>query len=161
LRFCAEVARRHGEDLSKSESRMQCVAVLGLAGQGRESPDVGYFAARAAYGRLISGASAALVERGAASSSGPVVSTIIEAIAPRFGVVVSERAAASALPVLGALGGATLNMLFVRHFQRTAHGHFTIRRLERLYGPEVVGAYYRGLALKAPRALGSRRSSAG
>jgi hypothetical protein len=157
LRAIAEVARRHGEDLSTLESRMQCLAVLGLAAQGRESPDVGYFAARAAFGRLISAASASLFERGAASSSGPVVNAIIRAIAPRFGVVVSERAAASALPVLGALGGATLNMLFVRHFQRTAHGHFTVRRLERLYGPEVVGAYYRGLVLKAPRAVGSRR----
>jgi len=42
-------------------------------------------------------------------------------------------------------------MLFVRPFQRAAHGHFTIRRLERLYGPDVVGAYYRGLVLKSPR----------
>jgi hypothetical protein len=136
---------------------MQCVAVLGLAAQGGNGPDVGYFAARAVFGRLISGASAALAERGTASYSGPVIRAMIEAIAPRFGLVVSERVAASALPVLGALGGATLNMLFVRHFQRTAHGHFTIRRLERLYGSEVVGAYYRGLALKAPRAIGFRR----
>jgi len=157
LRAIAEVARRHGEDLSKFEPRIQCVAVLGLAAQGRESPDVGYFAARAAFGRLISGASVALFERGAASSSAPVTGAIIEAIAPRFGVVVSERAAASALPVLGVIGGATLNMLFVRHFQRTAHGHFTIRRLERLYGPKLVGAYYRGRVSKAPRAIGPRR----
>jgi len=82
---------------------------------------------------------------------------IIEAIAPRFGVVVSERAAASGLAVLGAIGGAALNTLFVRHFQRTAHGRFTIRRLERLSGPKLVGADYRGLVLKAPRAIGPRR----
>jgi hypothetical protein len=152
LRAIAEVARRHGEDLSRLEPRMHCVAVLGLAARASgEGPDIGYFAVRAAFGRLISGASAAMIERGAAAASTPALSAVVASVAPRFGVVVSERAAASALPVFGALGGATLNMLFVRHFQRAAHGHFTIRRLERLYGADVVGAYYRGLVLKSPR----------
>ena len=146
LRAIAEVARRHGEDLSRLETRMECVSVLGLSARARdEGPDVGYFAARAALGRLVANASSALVERGAAAASAPAIGALTTAVAPRFGVVVSERAAASALPALGALGGATLNMLFVRHFQRAAHGHFTIRRLERRYGPEVVQAYYCGL----------------
>src|SRR5271157_811154 len=143
LRAIAEVARRHGEDLSKLEARMQCVAVLGLAARALGGPDVGYFAARAALSRLVSNASIVTVERGAAAATTPAASAVAASIAPRFGIVVSERAAASALPVFGALGGATLNMLFVRHFQRAAHGHFTVRRLERLYGPDVVGAYYR------------------
>ena len=129
-----------------------CVAVLGLAARASgEGPDVGYFAARAALSRLVSSASILTVERGAAAATTPAASAVAASIAPRFGIVVSEWAAASALPVFGALGGATLNMLFVRHFQRAAHGHFTVRRLERLYGPDVVGAYYRGLVLKPPR----------
>ena len=45
-------------------------------------------------------------------------------IASRFGVVVSERSAASAMPVLGALGGATVNMMFMNHFQRIAQRPF-------------------------------------
>lgn len=154
LRAIAEVARRHGEDLSRPETRMECVAVLGLAG-GRPGADVGYFAARAALARFVANAGGALVERGAAQATAPAVSRVAGAVAPRFGVVVSERAAASALPVLGALGGATLNLLFVRHFERAAHGHFTVRRLERLYGPEVVHAFYRrlGTAAARPKAL--------
>jgi EcsC protein family len=106
---------------------------------------------RAALSRLIAGASTVTIERGAAAASTPALSAMVASIAPRFGLVVSERAAASALPVFGALGGATLNMLFVRHFQRAAHGHFTVRRLERLYGLDVVGAYYSALVLKSPR----------
>ena len=158
LRAIAEVARRHGEDLSRLEARMECVGVLGLAARpsGR-GPDVGYLAARAVFSRLVADATAGLVERGAAAASGPAMSAMIAAIAPRFGLVVSERAAASALPLVGALGGATLNLLFVRHFQRTAHGHFTIRRLERRYGPEVVRAYYRGLVLKTAPPRRARR----
>jgi hypothetical protein len=57
-------------------------------------------------------------------------------------LVASERAAASAVPVLGAVGGATVNMIFMNHFQRLAHGHFTIRRLERRYGSAVVHRHY-------------------
>ena len=100
--------------------------------------------------RLTADISAKLIERGATAASTPMLNSTIAAVAPRFGVVVSERAVASALPVLGALGGATINMLFVRHFQRIAHGHFTIRRLEREYGAEAVQTYYRGLTFVAP-----------
>ena len=67
--------------------------------------------------------------------SAPVVGGLVTEIAARFGVVVSERSAASALPVLGAVGGATVNVIFMNHFQRVARGHFAIRRLERQYGP--------------------------
>ena len=146
LRAIAEIARRHGEDLSRLETRMECVGVLGLSARAaKHGPNVGYLATRAALSRLVADASSAIVRRGAAAASAPAVGALTAAVAPRFGVAVSERAAASALPALGALGGAALNMLFVRHFQRAAHGHFTIRRLERRYGPEVVRAYYRGL----------------
>jgi hypothetical protein len=61
-------------------------------------------------------------------------------------VVVSERAAASALPVIGALGGATVNVLFMNHFQRVAQGHFMVRRLERQYGRDVVRELYEGFS---------------
>jgi hypothetical protein len=34
----------------------------------------------------------------------------------------------------------------VNTFQKTASGHFTVRRLERTYGPEVVRNAYEGIA---------------
>jgi hypothetical protein len=60
----------------------------------------------------------------------------------RFSVVVAERSAASALPVLGAVGGATINMMFMSHFQRVARGHFVVRRLEREHGVDTVRTLY-------------------
>jgi hypothetical protein len=60
-------------------------------------------------------------------------------------VVVSEKAAAVAVPVLGAACGAAINVLFLDHFQKMAQGHFTVRRLERTYGGEAVKAAYLGL----------------
>jgi EcsC protein family len=71
-----------------------------------------------------------------------VVATSFNAIAGRFGVVVTERSAASAVPLLGAVGGATVNVIFMNHFQRVANGHFVVRKLERLYGQSVVRQQY-------------------
>jgi hypothetical protein len=46
------------------------------------------------------------------------------------------------VPVLGALGGAAVNTAFVVHFQMLARGHFTVRRLERIYGKGTVRMAY-------------------
>ena len=66
-------------------------------------------------------------------------------IAARYGVTVSEKVAAQAVPVLGAVGGAAINVLFIDHYQGLARGHFTVRRLERTYGAAVVRKAYRAL----------------
>lgn len=147
LRAIADIARHHGEDISTLEARLACVEVfaLGAPKTGRRV-DFGYYASRALLTRLAGDASAVMIERGIANLSGPAVGSLIAEIAARFGVVVSERAAASALPVLGALGGATINVIFMNHFQRIAEGHFTIRLLEREYGPAVVRRVYEEMA---------------
>ena len=67
-------------------------------------------------------------------------------MASRFGVVVTQKVAAQALPVFGALGGAAVNYAFMEHFQEMARGHFTVRRLERVYGKNVVQTEYERLA---------------
>jgi hypothetical protein len=48
--------------------------------------------------------------------------------------------------VVGALGGAAVNYAFIEHFQEVARGHFTIRRLERVYGKNVGRTEYERLA---------------
>jgi hypothetical protein len=55
---------------------------------------------------------------------------------------VSQKVAVQAVPLLGALTGAAVNSLFVAHFQTLARGHFTIRRLERIYGKGTVRLAY-------------------
>ncbi|WP_425293982.1 hypothetical protein [Methylocella tundrae] len=39
-----------------------------------------------------------------------------------------------------------MNYAFVDHFQTLARGHFTVRRLERIYGASLVRAEYNRLA---------------
>jgi len=149
LRAIADIARHHGEDLSKLEARLACIEVfaLGAPKSGRPA-HLGYYASRAFLGRLTADASALLLERSVANLSAPVVSGLVAEIVARFGLVVSERAAASAVPVLGAVGGATVNVIFMNHFQRVAQGHFVVRRLEREYGPSVVREVYEELSAR-------------
>jgi hypothetical protein len=66
-------------------------------------------------------------------------------VAARFGVPVSEKVMAQSVPVIGAAGGATINVVFINHFQDLARGHFIVRRLERKYDPETVKKAYLGL----------------
>jgi hypothetical protein len=87
-----------------------------------------------------------LIERQILHASGPVVTRLVAEVVSRLGLVLSERAAAAAIPILGALGGATVNAMFTDHFERVAEGHFTIRRLERESGAAVVARQYRTAA---------------
>jgi hypothetical protein len=160
LRAIADIARHHGEDLSTLDARLACVEVFALgATQSEQRADLGYYASRALLGRLTADASALFLERGAANLSAPAVGGLVSEIAARFGVVVSERSAATALPVIGAVGGATVNLVFMNHFQRVAQGHFAIRRLERMYGSCVVRRLYNEHA--ARRATAPKRAIRG
>ena len=61
-------------------------------------------------------------------------------------MVVSEKVAAEAVPVIGAASGVAINLLFVTSFQKIASGHFVVRRLERKYGLDVVKSAYEEIA---------------
>jgi len=136
LRSIAEIARHHGEDLSKLEARLACVEVFAYGAEKRA--DVGYYASRALLGRLTSEAATLLAQRGAANVSGPVVAALSKEVASRFGVVVYEKIAVSAVPLASAASAAAINVAFMNHFQKIARGHFMLRRLERIYGAERV-----------------------
>lgn len=142
LRSIAEIARSHGEDLSDPGARLACLEVLALRGGSGQHAPAGYLGVRTVLSRTMREAALYLASGGAAEAEAPVLVKLLAQIAERFGLSVSERAAATAIPVVGAAGGAAVNLLFLRHFQELAHGHFTVRRLERLYGAEAIRAAY-------------------
>lgn len=144
LRSIAEIARSEGEDISDPEVRLACLEVFALGGraEGDDSTETGYYAVRAVLARAITDAAKYISERGVAEQGAPVLVRLIAAISARFGIVVTEKAAAVAVPVIGALGAASINLIFMEHFQNMAHGHFAVRRLERAYGFDVVRAEY-------------------
>lgn len=151
LRAIADIARFQGEDLGQLQARLACLEVFALGtrrAKGRTG--LGYFAARTMLSRMTGEACSVLIERGIAGASAPVVNGLVTEISSRFGLVVSDKVAASAIPILGAIGGATVNVLFTDHFQRIATAHFTVRRLERVYGEPVVHDLYAKIATRAP-----------
>jgi hypothetical protein len=146
LRSIADTARHHGEDLSQLEARLACIEVFALgAGGSKKQMNIGYYASRALLSKLAGQASVYLIERSTVSTSTPVVNSLVTEVASRFGVIASERFAASAIPILGAIGGATINLIFINHFQRVAQAHFT-RRLERRYGQALIRHHYEHLS---------------
>jgi hypothetical protein len=147
LRSILDIARSEGEDLADPEATFSCVAVLGLAGQtGTDyAAKSGYFAKRGILAGSVTEAARFVAERGIVEEGSPVLVRLIAQIAPLFGLVVSDKAAAQTIPVIGALGGAAINYAFVIHFQAIARGHFTVRRLERKYGKDIVFAAYEQL----------------
>ncbi|KMO44929.1 peptidase [Methylobacterium tarhaniae] len=150
LRSIAEIAQREGEDLSDPEAALACMQVFALGGRGStqgegatgNAAESGYFAVRGALAKAMSEAARYAAGRGLLDESAPALMRFAGQVGARFGGVVSQKLAAQAVPVLGALGGAAVNTAFMDHFQAIARGHFTVRRLERRYGKAVVREAY-------------------
>ncbi|MGP4957566.1 EcsC family protein, partial [Pseudomonas helleri] len=53
-----------------------------------------------------------------------------------------SKFAAQAVPVIGALTGASINALFTDFYQDTARGYFIVKRLESTYGYEQIEREY-------------------
>ena len=140
LRSIGDVARSEGEDLSDPESALACLQVFALG--TRNAAESGYFAARGLLAKSVAEAARFIAERGVLAEGAPVLVRFIAQIASRFGVVVTQKLAAQAVPVIGALGGAVVNYAFIDHFQEVARAHFVVRRLERRYGKDAVRAAY-------------------
>ena len=149
LHSIAEIAREQGEDLSDPSAALACLEVLALGPEGMiggsGALESAYYATRAALAQVTREAATYVAQKGMVKEGAPVLISFLGKIAARFGLEVSEKAAAQLIPVAGAAGGLALNVLFTRHFQRLAQGHFTIRRLERTYGGAEVRAQYEAL----------------
>jgi hypothetical protein len=147
LRSIADVARSEGEDIHSTEAKLACLEVFALGGSSHndDAAETGYFAIRAGLARTLSKAAEQAAQTGAAQEGAPALVRLITRIAERFSVQVSEKAAAQALPAVGAAGGALINTIFMAHFQNMARGHFIMRRLERRYGREIVQRAYESL----------------
>lgn len=141
LRSIADIARSEGEDLNKLETKMACLTVFALSGGGEESAEnanTSYYAVRSFLTKALNDTSNHIIAHGLAKEGAPALVKIANAVATRFSIPVTEKIAAQSLPAIGLLGGASVNLLFMNHYQQMAGAHFTIRRLERRYGEKTV-----------------------
>jgi hypothetical protein len=156
LRAIADIARQEGEDMASIEGRLACLEVFAMGGRSSadDAADTGYYGLRLALEAPISSAGRHIARRGLDRGNAPALVNLIGRISERLGVALSERAAAKLIPVVGALGGAFINNVFIQHFQETARSHFTIRRLERKYSRSLIEAEYKKLKRQSGKISG-------
>ncbi|WP_321946861.1 EcsC family protein [Paraburkholderia sp. J10-1] len=144
FRSICDIARSEGEDLASTETQLQCLTVFGMGGRSPadDEADFGYFIVRGALAKAVSAASSEMATKGFAAHGSTALLKLMQTVAARFSVQVSEQVAAKSIPAIGAVLGAMVNTVFIDHFQQVAHGHFTVRRLERRYGEATVHAAY-------------------
>jgi hypothetical protein len=144
LRSIADIARSEGESITAVETKLACLEIFALGGNSKsdDGTESGYYAVRAALAKSVADASEFIVGKALADEGAPMLIKFIAKIAERFGIQVTEKAAAQAIPAIGAAGGAIINTIFIDHFQDMARGHFLVRKLERKHGREVIERLY-------------------
>ena len=166
FRSIASIAQEFGEDLADTSVRLQCLTVLTMGGPNPsdEAMECTYLEARVGLQAVLSKAATAvaglaaeelatMIQKGTA----PAVVAFIARVASQFGVTVTQKLVFQLLPVVGALGGATINVAFMDHFNTVARFHFGISSLERKYGQDHIHSIYRQTAIAnklKPKALG-------
>jgi len=155
LRSIADIAKAEGEDLSDPQTQVQCLSVLAMgADASRAGEEASYYSTRLGLAEASVGLSAYLSSKAGKANA----RTILEKIGPlmarllgRYLPLVGEKALAQAAPVAGAIGGAIINPVFMRHFQNKGRGHFIVRRLERRFGEARVKSRYERCAAAMTR----------
>ncbi|MEH6659467.1 EcsC family protein [Leeuwenhoekiella marinoflava] len=158
MRSIMDIARSQGENIHEIEAQLACLQVFALGGSSEDDDelDTSYYATRAALHTTMNQASSYIAENGTkkiietiTSQTAAPIAKLINQIAARFSVQVGEKFVAQAIPVIGAAAGASINVLFISHFQKMATAHFTLRRLERKYSKELIEETYTHLRLNS------------
>ncbi len=153
MRSIMDIARSHGEDLHDIDTQLACLQVFAFGNSSKDNDglETSYYTTRIAMNSTIKEATKFATQYSLKDLSKTLVSStnpllkLLGTIAGRFSVQVSEKFIAQAIPIVGAVGGGTLNYAFINHFQKIAEAHFTIRKLERKYGSEIVMNIYEKL----------------
>lgn len=112
LRVIEGVAVEHGFDPTADSVRFDCVQVFAAAGplEHDDGADIAFLSTRMAL-------------------SGAAVQALLARVAPRLAVVLGQKLAAQAVPVMGAVAGAATNYAYTSYYTDMAHVHFGLRRL--------------------------------
>lgn len=157
MRSILDIARSQGEDLQDIETQLACLEVFALGGFTPEDDqlETSYYALRAALHTTLNKAGAYIAENGTtkiaetlSKRAATPIANFINQIASRYSIQVGEKFAAQAVPVIGAAAGASINILFITHFQKMATAHFFLRKLERKHGKDYIRKVYEDLSVE-------------
>lgn len=144
LRAIQGIAAEHGFDPNEEEVRLDCIRVFAAAGPlaDDDAADLGFLAARVTI-------------------TGQSLQALIARVAPRLSVVLGQKLAAQAAPLIGAVAGAATNYVFTSYYQEMARVHFGLRRLAAESGEDAEALAEALRARLAPPARRNRRSVRG
>lgn len=117
LRAIMDIAAEHGFDPDSDEARREALHIFASAGPlaEDEGADLGLIAARMTI-------------------TGQTLQTLVAKVAPKLSASLAQKLAAQAVPVLGAVAGATINYSFTRYYQEIARVQFGLMRLSQETG---------------------------
>lgn len=111
LRSIQAAAKSEGFDPKAENVRFDSVRIFASNGPlSSDESDLAFMAARMAVG-------------------GPTLQALATQVAPKLAMVFGKKVAAQALPVMGAVAGASINTIYATYYREMAHVHFGLRRL--------------------------------
>ncbi|MGX3095696.1 EcsC family protein [Ursidibacter sp. B-7004-1] len=172
MRSILDIAREEGFLLDDPRTQAECIMVFGLEGNlstNDDSAESGYYQSRFGLNAVmlaVEKAALDLAEKAAAEAAAAeaakvaaniaakgiadvadkslaqAIIKLIQSVASRLGVTLSEKAIAQSIPFIGAAAAATLNVMFTDFYQDMAKGHFTVKKLEKIYSEELIKKAY-------------------
>lgn len=106
------VAEDYGFDTTRDDIRKACLQTFAAAGplSDDDGADLAFLTARTTL-------------------TGATVHAILARVAPRLSLVLGQKLAAQAVPVLGAVAGAATNYVYTGYYQEIAHVTFGMLRM--------------------------------
>ncbi|MDO5646900.1 EcsC family protein [Paracoccus sp. (in: a-proteobacteria)] len=120
-----KIARKHGFDSTDPQVRMESLAVFqfGEPGPAGDAAATSFIA-----NRLL--------------TNGQTVSALIARVAAGFAARLTTKLGAQAVPVLGAVTGAAINLAFAGYYEKVADIHFRLLRLAADHPDRDINADY-------------------
>jgi hypothetical protein len=141
-RHASRIATSYGYAPSVPENRVHIIAAM--APQG-DSPDEGYFAAKAAAvetmveaGHFLARRAGKNMTRRLLEGEAPKIVRLLHYVANRIGVVLTEKELGMLVPVAGAALNAGLNVAFQKIGHTAVKDYFRLMILEERYGEAAV-----------------------
>lgn len=152
LRSILNIAQEFDMDITQPEIQMECLYILTLGSPQTEADDQmdsAYWTSRFGFASLINQAAKHIATHGLKSFSSqvavetaPALVKLLSAVAARYEIVVTKKFLSGAVPIIGAVGGGTINAAFTDHLSRAARFHFGMRSLEKKHGADFIKEQY-------------------
>ena len=151
MRSIASSAQEFGFDLNDPSVLLECLFVFSIGGPNPndDGMDSSYLANKLAFQSAMKAAAEAIAGIPAKTllsmienQSAPALVRLIAVVADSFGLRVTKKLIAQMAPIIGAVGGAGINIAFSEYFGNAARHHFALKKLALKHSGEFVNEAY-------------------